>query len=314
MDCAKIVRQQTSMNKVILGIIFIVFLIGVFGLALGRTKQTNPPDGKLQIVAAENFYGDVAKQLGGDNVQVTSILSDPNVDPHEYESNVQDGVAISNANIVIENGDGYDTWMDKLLSASPNKNRTVLVGANIAYHKLEDNPHVWYGIDNMQTIAAKIDAILKTDDPSHASEYEQNLATFDRSLQPVQQKMNEIKAKYSNSSVGLTETIYLYQTKPMALNVLTPIAFEQAVAEGNDPSAQDVATTNDQITKREVKVLIYNEQTITPITTNLQNEAKQNNIPVVPVTETMPQTLHYQSWMLSQLNTLEQALASSTFH
>ncbi|MDE2590322.1 MAG: zinc ABC transporter substrate-binding protein, partial [Patescibacteria group bacterium] len=261
-----------------------------------------------------NFYGDIAKQLGGNNVQVTSILSDPNVDPHEYESNVQDGIAISHANIIIENGDDYDTWMDKLLSASPNKSRTVLVGFKIANHPLEDNPHVWYGIDNIQTIAAKITDRLKNDDPMHSNEYDQNLIKFDVSLTPIQQKMNEIKSRYVNTPVGLTETIYLYQTQPMGLAVLTPIAFERAIAEGNDPSAQDVATTNDQITKKQVKVLIYNEQTITPITTNLQNEAKQNNITVVPVTETMPTTKHYQGWMMDQLDNLEQALASFTSH
>lgn len=300
------------MNKIIFGIIVTILIIGGLGFVLNRTKQVGTPNGKLQVVAAENFYGDIARQLGGNNVQVTSILSDPNVDPHEYESNVQDGVAISHADIVIENGDDYDTWMDKLLSASPNKNRTVLVGFKIANHPLEDNPHVWYGLDNIQTIAAKITDTLKKQDPTHASEYDQNLAKFDASLQPIIGKMNDIKAKYANTPVGLTETIYLYQTQPMGLNVLTPIAFERAIAEGNDPSAQDVATTNDQITKKQVKVLIYNEQTITPITTNLQNEAKQNNIPVVPVTETMPTAKHYQSWMMDQLTNLEQALASST--
>ncbi len=295
--------------------LLLLVLIGIISLSffvLTGHRNIQNSSSKLQIVAAENFYGDITKQLGGNNVQVTSILSDPNVDPHEYESNVQDGIAISHANFVIENGAGYDTWMDKLLSASPNKNRTILVGADIANHKLEDNPHVWYGLDNVQTIAAKITETLKKDDPSHTLEYDQNLAKFDASLQPLQQKMSQIKMKYANTSVALTETIYLYQTQPMGLTVLTPIGFERAIAEGNDPSAQDVATTNDQITKKQVKVLIYNAQTVTPVTTNLQNEAKQNNIPVVSATETMPTTKHYQSWMMDQLNNLEQALASSS--
>lgn len=299
------------MNKFIGVILVAVVVIGGLMLFLNHSDTTAQNSSTIQVVAAENFYGDITKQLGGNHVRVTSILSDPNVDPHEYESNVQDGIAINHANIVIENGDGYDTWMDKLLAASPNKNRIVLVGSNIANHKLPDNPHVWYGIDNIQTIASIITDTLKKDDPSHAGEYDQNLAKFVTSLHPIQQKMNDVKAKYANIPVGLTETIYLYQTQPMNLNVLTPIAFERAIAEGNDPSAQDVATTNDQITKKQVKVLIYNEQTITPITTNLQSEAKLNNIPVVPVTETMPTTKHYQSWMLDQLNILEQALASS---
>lgn len=300
------------MNKIIIGIIVTILIIGGLGFALNNTKQGSVQNGVLQVVAAENFYGDIAKQLGANHVEVTSILSDPNVDPHEYESNVQDAIAISHANIVIENGDEYDTWMDKLLSASPNKDRAVLVGFKLANHPLKDNPHVWYGLDNIQIIAAKITDTLKQQDPAHASEYDQNLVKFDASLQPIEQKMNDIKTKYANTPVGLTETIYLYQTQPLSLNVLTPIAFERAIAEGNDPSAQDVATTNDQITKMQIKVLIYNKQTITPITTNLQNEAKQNNIPVVPVTETMPTSNHYQSWMMDQLTNLEQALSSST--
>lgn len=304
-------------NRNVLYILGAVVIVIIILLTTGVLK-TNPQNSAIQnssqtirVVAAENFYGDIAQQLGGSHVQVKSILSDPNVDPHEYESSVQDGIAISNAQLVIENGDNYDTWMDKLLSASPNKQRTVLIGADIANHKLEDNPHVWYGIDNVKTIATKITNTFKKEDPTNAKIYDQNLVTFTNSLQPIQQKMNTIKSMYANTPVALTETIYLYQTQPMNLQVLTPIAFEQAIAEGNDPSADDVAKANDQVTQKQVKVLIYNEQTITPITTNIENEAKQQNIPVVPVTETMPTTKHYQSWMLDQLTKLQNALQST---
>ncbi len=303
--------QQINMNQVIFVTILTLLIFGGLGYLITHTQQqTRIQTATIRVVAAENFYGDIVKQLGGSHVQVTSILTDPNVDPHEYESNVQDGIAVSQANIVIENGDNYDTWMDKLLSASPNKMRAVLIGTTIANHKLGDNPHVWYGIDNIETIAAKITDTLKQVDAIHASEYDQNLAKFITSLHPLIQKINEIKAKYARTPIALTETIYLYQTQAMSLNVLTPIAFERAIAEGNDPSAQDVATANDQITNKQVKVLIYDAQTITPITTNLQNEAKQNNIPVVPVTETMPAAMQYQSWMMEQLIELENALHS----
>jgi zinc/manganese transport system substrate-binding protein len=303
-------------NKWILGIIGIIIIVGI-GLVFYKTSKTGvgvsdtSQLGVVKVVAAENFYGDIAKQLGGSHVSVVSILSDPNADPHEYESSVQDAEAVSNANIVIENGDDYDTWMDKLLSASPNPNRVVLVGSTIANHKLPDNPHVWYGVDNVQTIASAITAELKKTDPKDSSTFDANLQTFDNSLQPLQQKMNAIKTQYAGTPVGLTETIYLYQTGPEGLKVLTPLAFEHAIAEGNDPSADDVATANDQITNKQVKVLIYNEQTITPITTNLQNEAKAAGIPIVPVTETMPLGKHYQSWMMDQLTNLESALQTT---
>ena len=306
-------QRGVYMNKqILIIIIFIVLVTGlVFFLDKNKNHQTSSNTNKIQIVAAENFYGDIAQQLGGDHVSVTSILSDPNVDPHEYESNVQDGIAIAKAAIVIKNGEDYDTWIDKLISASPNKNRVVLTGADIATHKLEDNPHIWYGIDNVKEVAQKITDSLKQQDSADAAEYDQNLATFDNSLTPIQQKMDAIKSKYNGTPVALTETIYLYQTQAMGLNVLTPHAFEQAIAEGNDPSADDVAKANDQITQKQVKVLIYNAQTVTPVTTNLQNEAKVKNIPFVTVTETMPTTKHYQSWMMDQLTNLENALQAT---
>ncbi|HWY79263.1 MAG TPA: zinc ABC transporter substrate-binding protein [Candidatus Sulfotelmatobacter sp.] len=301
------------MKKTLIAITIVV-LLGALGLFLKRTHQPTPSSTTIQIVAAENFYGDIAKQLGGDKVQIMSILSDPNADPHEYESSVKDAKAVSTAQIVIKNGDGYDTWMDKLLSASPNANRVVLTGTMIANHTLPDNPHVWYGIDNVQTIATKITDALKKADPTDSATFANNLHTFITSLQPLTKKMNVIKATYQGTPIGLTETIYLYQTKPMNLNVLTSFPFEKAIAEGNDPSADDVAKANDQITKKQIKVLIYNAQTVTPITTNLQNAAKQQHIPVVSVTETLPKNTHYQEWMMNQFNKLQQALAATVSH
>jgi zinc/manganese transport system substrate-binding protein len=291
-------------------------IISLFTLsACGGTPTGNGSTSNsqvIQVVAAENFYGDIVKQLGGSHVAVTSILSNPNVDPHEYESNVQTAIAVSKAQLVVENGNGYDAWMDRLLSASPNNSRVVLVGANIADHKLPDNPHVWYGIENMPAIAQAITAALKKLDTANASTFDSNLATFKQSLVLLEQKIREINKKYMGTPVALTETIYLYQAVPEGLAVLTPFDFQKAIAEGNDPPADTVIEANNQITRKEVKILIYNSQTVTPITTNLQNEAKNLNIPVVPVSETMPPGKSYQTWMIDQLNTLQQALATAT--
>jgi zinc/manganese transport system substrate-binding protein len=303
-------------NKWIIGIIAVIFIL-LIGFVLYKTSrngnmtQNRTTPGVVKIVAAENFYGDIAEQLGGSHVQVVSILSDPNADPHEYESSVQDAEDVTNAQIVIKNGDDYDTWMDKLLSASPNSKRIVLTGHDIAKHTLPDNPHVWYGLDNIQDIAAAITGALKQEDPADSNTFDSNLINFDNSLKPLQQKIEAIKSEFNGTPVGLTETIYLYQTGPEGLDVLTPLAFERAIAEGNDPSADDVATANDQITKKEIKVLIYNDQTITPITTNMQNEAKAAGIPIVAVWETMPLGKHYQSWMMGQLTALQKALQNS---
>lgn len=164
MEFVQIVRNNMK-NKATIGIIVLLILIGIVFVfyktsKTGSMSQTN--SGVVKVVAAENFYGDITQQLGGNKVQVLSILSDPNADPHEYESSVKDAEAVSNANIVIENGLDYDTWMDKLLSASPNSSRVVLVGGKLASHPLPDNPHVWYGVDNVQTIAASIADALKS--------------------------------------------------------------------------------------------------------------------------------------------------------
>lgn len=302
-------NRQTPIWVLLTGLLAVSLGLGACSSVVAQPSGSGTPTPSIvPVVAAENFYGDMVQQLGAGRVSVTSILSDPNVDPHEYESSVQNSVAVSKARLVIENGADYDTWMDKLLAASPNPARINLVAADLAPRKLPDNPHVWYGVDNMGVVAQAITDALKKIDPADGAAFDSALATFQQSLTPLQQKISALKAKYAGTPVGLTETIFLYQSEPMGLNVLTPFEFEKAIAEGNDPPASSVVTANDQITAREVKVLIYNLQTVTPITTNLQARAKQLNIPIVGVSETMPPGKTYQSWMLDQLNALEQAL------
>lgn len=285
------------------GLAALLFLIAgsaAFG-ASGPAKVIN-------VVAAENFYGNIAGQLGGERVHVTSILSDPNVDPHEYESSVNDAKAVAAADLIIENGGGYDDWMDKLLSGSPSGKRVLLKAYDIAGNKLPDNEHVWYDLDNAQGIAQSISRALQKLDPADASFFSGKLKDFQQSLVKVRQKMAEIRSKWNGTPVGLTETIFLYQAKPLGLVVLTPFEFQKAIAEGNDPPADTVVLTENQVKGKKIKVLIYNEQTISPITTKLQEEAKSAGIPILPVTETMPSAMNYQNWMLSQLTTLAQAL------
>jgi len=286
-----------------------LFMLSACGGSSG--PGTPPASTGINVVAAENFYGNIVKQIGGRHVSVTSILSNPNIDPHEYESNTQTAITVSQAQFVIENSGGYDDWMDKILSGSPNPNRLLLKAFDVAQVKLPDNVHVWYSIDNAATIAQAITNDLKKLDPADASTFDNNLQAFKQSLQPIQQKIGAIKSKYAGTPVGLTETIYLYQAGPLGLNVLTPFEFQKAMAEGNEPPADTVVTAENQITHHQIKVLIYNEQTITPSTTKLENDARAQNIPIVPVTETMPPGKTYQTWMLDQLNTLEQALQST---
>lgn len=286
-----------------------ISLLGLFTAC--NSSSLAQSSGKMNVVAAENFYGDIAKQVGGEHVNVSSILSDPNVDPHEYESSVENGKAVATAQLVIQNGGGYDEWIKKLLDASPNDNRSVVTAFDIA-QKLPDNQHVWYSPQNVKVIASSIATALKKQDATHAANYDANLKKFDDSLQTLEQKISEIKSKYAGTPVGLTEAIFLYQTGPMGLDVKTPGELQKAIAEGNDPPANTVAIANNQITHGEVKVLIYNAQTNTPITSKLQRDAQSKNIPIAPVTETMPQGKTYQSWQLDQMNSLEQALKTNT--
>jgi zinc/manganese transport system substrate-binding protein len=294
------------------GLILISYLLDACSGTVAVPQAGTPvPSGHsptISVVAAENFYGDITRQLGAGHVTVVSILSDPNIDPHEYESSVQNAVAVTQTQLVVENGSGYDAWMDKLLSASPNSKRIVLIAANLAVHKLSDNPHFWYSLDNIQTIAQSITTALEKLDSAHSMDYQTALARFRSSLAPIQQKLQSLRSKYYGTSVGLTETIFLYQTEPIGLSVLTPFEFQKAIAEGNDPPADQVIIANDQITSHAIKVLVFNIQTLTPLTANLEDEARQNNIPIVPVSETMPEGKTYQTWMLDQLIQLEQAL------
>jgi zinc/manganese transport system substrate-binding protein len=295
-------------------VIICLFLVSACGgSGNGATSSATSASSRvINVVAAENFYGDIVQQLGGSHVDVTSILSDPNVDPHEYTSSVQTALKVSQADLILENGLGYDDWMDKLLSVAPNVKRTVLTAGEIAAHPLPNNPHVWYGVDNIPAIAQAITNALKKLDSSDASTFDSKLATFKQSLIPLQHKIAEINLKYKGTPIALTETIYLYQTGPEGLKVLTPFAFMKANAEGNDPPADTVAAINNEINLKQAKILIYNIQTVTPITTNVQNAAIKQHIPIVPVSETMPPGKTYQTWMLDELNSLETALQQGT--
>ncbi|MBX5449672.1 metal ABC transporter solute-binding protein, Zn/Mn family [Thermogemmatispora sp.] len=303
-------ERQAARIWLILGI----FLLGLLGSACSSgvlMGSSGDSAGKLAIVAAENFYGDIAHQLGGDYVTVTSILSDPNIDPHEYESNVQNAAAVAQAKLVIANGGGYDSWIDRLLAAAPQQGRIVLKGYDLAPVKLPDNEHVWYSPTNIAAIAHAISQALQKLDPAHANSYNQNLQRFLSSLGQVNHKLAEIKARYAGTPVGLTETLFLYQTTLMGLDVLTPSDFQKAIAEGNDPPASSVVIVENQIQQHRIKVLIYNEQTATTITNKVRSEAQAQQIPVVAVSETMPPGKSYQTWMLAQLDALETALQSA---
>ena len=263
----------------------------------------------LQVVAGEGFWGDIATQLGGTRANVQSVVTDPNADPHEYEGSANDARAVASANLVILNGAGYDGWGQKLLQASPNQGRKVLVVADLLGKKSGDNPHFWYDPDYVIRVADEITTEYRSLDPAGASYFDQRRAAFTTALEPYVSRLAEIKQKFAGTPVGATETIFVYLADYLALKLISPPEFMQAVSEGNDPAAAAVVTFHEQIASKAIRVLVYNVQTATAVTTNLRLEATRQSIPVVGVSETLqPVGASFQDWQVRQLMALEDAL------
>jgi zinc/manganese transport system substrate-binding protein len=284
-------------------------------LALTACGLTGPAaqSGLVNVVAAENFWGSVASQLGGARANVQSVVSDPNADPHEYESSTNDARAFAEAALVILNGAGYDDWGQKLLDANPSSHRQVLTVATFLGKKAGDNPHFWYNPAYVISVADRITASYKSIDPASASYFDQQRATFGGALKPYMDRIADIKAKFGGKPVGSTESIFVYMAGASGLDLISPAAFMQAVSEGNEPPASAVAAFQDQITNKRIRILVYNVQTPTSTTTNMKNLATANHISVVGITETLvPDTATFQDWQLRQLVSLENALTAGS--
>ncbi len=263
----------------------------------------------LHAVGAENFYADVIRQIGGRHVVVTSVLSDPNTDPHAYESSTVDASAVARADFVVANGVGYDDFMAKLENASPNPSRTVIdVGAMFG-KKPGDNPHLWFDPATMPRVAARIATELTRRDPADAREFRANLKAFTTSLAPWTTQIARLRKRYAKTPVAVTEPVFNDTLDAVGLDVRTPVSFQLAIEEGNDPAPQDVHTVSALITNKSVAVLVYNEQTVEPSTKRLLALARDAKVPVVGVYETMPRGQTYQSWMRAEIEALEAALA-----
>jgi zinc/manganese transport system substrate-binding protein len=288
-------------------------LLGVMlaaGLASCGAPAGGSTSGTLQVIAGENFWGSIAAQLGGSHVAVTSIVTNPNTDPHEYESSSADARAFATAGYVILNGAGYDDWGQKLLSANPSQSRTVLTVADLLNKKAGDNPHFWYNPDWVERVADRITADYTALDAADAAYFSQQREAFRAALKPYHDAIAHIRSTYSGVPVGSTESIFVYEAQALSLNLISPPGFMQAISEGNGPPAQTVAEFQDQLTHHQVKVLVYNTQTATPITDNLKQLAPQNNIPVIGISETIePTTASFQDWQTKQLDALLAALS-----
>jgi len=287
----------------------IKYFIPCLVLAAGLVSCGAPGGGSssatLQVIAGENFWGSLAAQLGGSHASVTSIVTNPNTDPHEYESSAADARAFATAEYVILNGAGYDDWGQKLLSANPSQSRKLFTVADLLDKKAGDNQHFWYNPDWVEKVADRITADYETLDAADAGYFNQQRESLRVALQLYHDAITQIRSRFSGVPVGSTESIFVYMAQTLGLNLISPPEFMQAISEGNDPPAQTVAQFQDQIANRQIKVLVYNTQTSTSITDNLKQLAGKHGIPVVGISETVePATASFQDWQTRQLNSL----------
>ncbi|AOJ11106.1 metal ABC transporter solute-binding protein [Burkholderia mayonis] len=281
-------------------------LAGVAALALAGTAFAQNAT-TFKIVAAENFYGDVAKQIGGAHVAVSSILSNPDQDPHLFEASPKVARELQRADLVIYNGADYDPWMTKLLAASKNTKRKAVVVAELVGKKAGDNPHLWYDPATMPVAARALAAALGSADPAHKAEYDANLAKFVASIKPIDAKVAELRARYKGVPVTATEPVFGYMADAIGLEMRNQ-RFQLATMNNTEASAADVAAFEKDLKTRQVRVLIYNSQAVEPMTKRMLTIAQDARVPTVSVTETQPAGKTFQQWMLAQLDTLAAAL------
>jgi zinc/manganese transport system substrate-binding protein len=303
----------------------LIALTAVVGLALGTGCSTSSEGSggataaagaskKINVVAAENFWGSIATQLGGDHVSETSIITSPDTDPHAYEPTAANARTVASSQYVITNGIGYDTWTTKLLAANPVPGRQSLIVGDLVGLKEGDNPHRWYSPDDVHKVIAQITADYKKLEPADAAYFDTQKTTFEnQTLGQYDQLISTIKSKYAGTPIGASESIVSPLSDSLGLKMLTPASFLKAISEGSGPTAGDKATIDQQIKGKQVKVYIYNSQNSTPDIAAQVKAAKAAGIPVATVTETLtPAGASFQQWQTTQLQGIEQALSQAT--
>lgn len=279
--------------------------------ACGSVQSQRAAGGRLRVVAAESCWGSIAAQLGGDKVQVTRIISNPNADPHDYEPAPSDARAVADAQLVIVNGVGYDSWASKLVSADGRTGQQVLNVGTLVNVPDGGNPHRWYDPTDVRTVMARLTADYKRADPGDSAYFDREYAaTVQRSFRAYFAELEAIKARYAGTPIGASESIVAPLAAYLGLDLRTPPSFLRAISEGTDPSAADKATIDRQLAERAIRVYVYNSQNSTPDVQAQVADARRRGIPVVEVTETLsPRNATFEQWQLAQLRDLAAALA-----
>ena len=270
--------------------------------------------GKLQVVAAENFWGSIATQLGGSRVAVQSIIVNPSTDPHSYEPTASDGVALARSQMAIVNGIGYDAWASKLLAANPGGSRKVLNVGGLLGLKEGDNPHQWYSPSSVRRVIDQIVADYQRLDPKDNAYFDRQRTTFEtHGLAAYNRMIATIRARYAGVPVGYSESIFQPLGQALGLKLLTPYSFAKAIAEGTDVSARDTQTVDTQAQRHLIRVWVYNSQNATPDVQRVNQLARAAQIPITTITETLaPASATFEQWQVAELQNLQQALHQAT--
>jgi zinc/manganese transport system substrate-binding protein len=300
---------RASAALLILATLAVALLAGCGGSSSSATSSS----GKLNVVAAEDFWGSIAEQLGGEKVEVTNIITNPAADPHDYEPTSEDAKTLAAAQMSIVNGIGYDEWASKLLAASPESSRTELTVGDALGLKDGDNPHQWYSPISVHKVIDAIVADYKEALPGNDSYFDEQREAFEtEGLAEYDELISQIKSTYSGTPVGASESIFEALAPSLGLKLITPKGFMDGIAEGTEPTPSEKASADEQIKDNLIKLWVYNSQNATPDVKRLGEEAEAAGIPVATVTETMtPEGASFQQWMARELKGIEAALAKA---
>ena len=295
-------------------VVVVSALAGLVAALPSHGAATPPAGSRLDVVAAESFWGSIAAQLGGDRVSVTSIVVSPDTDPHEYEPTASDARAVAASRLAIVNGIGYDNWASQLLAANPSSSRIVLdVGERLGL-KVGDNPHQWYSPSSVKSVVNAVASSLTRADPAGRAYFAARRRRFvSKSLARYDALRAEIRKDFAGVAVGYSESIFQPLGLDLGLRLLTPSGFVKAIAEGTDVSASDTETVERQARDRAIKVWVFNSQNATPEVQRVNAIARASNIPIVTITETLaPATLDFEQWQDAELERLLAALRKAT--
>jgi zinc/manganese transport system substrate-binding protein len=290
-----------------------ITVLGLTAAGCGKaaTATTTNGTGVINAIGAENEYANVLSQIGGKYVHVTSILNNPNTDPHTFEASPQIAQEVSSAQLIVQNGVGYDGFMSRIQAASPNPQRKVIVVQHVlGLPDATPNPHLWYDPRTMPAVARVMAADLAALQPTHKAYFQANLAKFNDSLKPWLSAIAQFKAAYPGTKAATTEPVADYLLTAMGITNVTPFTFQADIMHGTDPAPQDIALENGFFSKHEVKVFAYNQQVVSALTSSIRQNAIKAGVPIVGVYETMPTGYDYQRWMLAEVNAIQKAVTS----